>query len=77
MQERAWSLYIFFYNHNYQGGTGKFIYMASLLDVKQLLLNMNDRKATQVPHTTRFTASLIAIYILFKLLSHSFHYSYS
>ena len=55
MQEEAWLLYIFFYNHNYQGGTGKFIYKALILDNKQLLSNMIDYKATQVPYTTRIT----------------------
>ena len=53
MQERAKLLYIFFHNHNYQGGSGKFIYKASILDNKQLLSNIIDHKATQVPHTTR------------------------
>ena len=48
-----WSLYIFFHNHNYQEGTGKFIYKASILGNKQLLSNMIDHKATQVPYTTR------------------------
>ena len=37
----AWSLYIFFHNHNYLGGTGKFIYKASILDNKQLLSNID------------------------------------
>ena len=53
MQHRAWSLYIFFHNHNYQGGTGEFIYKASILDNIQLLSNMIDFEATQVPHITR------------------------
>ena len=53
MEEGAWSLYIFFHNHSYQGGTGKFIYKASILDSKQLLSNMIDHKATQVPYTIR------------------------
>ena len=46
MQEGAWSMYIFFHNHSYQGDTGKFIYKASMLDNKQLLSNMIDYKAT-------------------------------
>ena len=36
-----------------QEGTGEFMYRASILGIKQLLSNMIDRKATQVPHTTR------------------------
>ena len=36
-----------------QGGTGKFIYKASILNNKQLLSNMIDCKVTQVPYTTR------------------------
>ena len=36
-----------------QGGTGEFMYKASILGIKQLLSNMIDREATQVPHTTR------------------------
>ena len=63
MQEGAWSLYIFFHNHKYQGGTGNFIYKASILDNKQLLLNMVDYKATQVPYTTKI-AFLADSYIL-------------
>ena len=47
------SLYIFFHNHNYQGGTGKFIYKALTLDNKKLPSNMIEHEATQVPHTTR------------------------
>ena len=49
-------MYIFFHNHNYQGGTvyiGKFIYKALILDNKQLLSNMKDHETTQVPYTTR------------------------
>ena len=53
MQEGAWSLYIFFHNHNYQGGTGKFTNKASILDNKQLFSNIIDCKATQVLCTTR------------------------
>ena len=52
-QEGEWSLYIFFHNHNYQGGIGKFIYRALMLDNKQLLSNLIDCEATQVPYTTR------------------------
>ena len=44
----AWSLYIFFQNNNKQEGTGKFIYNPSILDNKQLLSNIINRKATQV-----------------------------
>ena len=36
-----------------QGGTGEFMYKASILSIKQLLSNMIDCEATQVPHTTR------------------------
>ena len=53
MQEGEWLLYTFLHGHNYQGGTGKFIYRALILDNKQLLSNMIDHEATQVPHTTR------------------------
>ena len=53
MQEGAWLLYIFFHNHNYQEGAGKFIYQASILDNKQLLSNMTDCEATQVPYTNK------------------------
>ena len=45
-QEGASFLCIFFCNHNYQGGTGEFIYKASILGSKQLLSNMLDHKAT-------------------------------
>ena len=62
MQEGAWSLNIFSHNHNYQGGTGKFIYKALTLDNKQLLLNTRDRKAKQVPYNTRI-AFLVDSYI--------------
>ena len=48
MQEGAWSLYIFFQSHKYQGSTGKFIYKASILRDKQLLSNMIDCKPTKV-----------------------------
>ena len=51
MQKGALSLYVFFHNHNYQGGTGKFIYNTLILYNKQLLSNMIDRKAIQ-PYTT-------------------------
>ena len=53
MQEGAWSLYIFFHSHNYQGGTGKLIYKTLILDHKRLLSYMVDHKATQVLYTTR------------------------
>ena len=46
MQEGVWLLYIFFCNHNYQGGTGEFIYKALILGNKQLLSNMIDHEAT-------------------------------
>ena len=52
MQERAWSLYIF-PQSQLSGSTGKFIYKALILGFKQLLSNMIDRKATQVPYITR------------------------
>ena len=45
MQEGARLLYIFFRNHNYQGGADKFIYKASIIDIKQLLSNMIDCEA--------------------------------
>ena len=57
-----WSLYIFFHIHNYQGGTGKLIYKASVLNNRQFLSNMINFKATQVQHTTRI-ALLADIYI--------------
>ena len=37
---------IFFYNHHYLGGTGKFIYKALILDNKQLPSSMIGYKAT-------------------------------
>ena len=49
----TWRGLVAVHNHNYQGGTGKFIYKTSILDNKQLLSNMMDHEATQVPHTTR------------------------
>ena len=58
----AWLLYVFFHNHNYQGGTRKFIYKVLVLDNKQLLSNMIDCEATKVSHTTR-TAFLADSYI--------------
>ena len=45
MQEGTWLLCIFFCNHNYQGGTGEYIYKALIIGNKQLLLNMIDCKA--------------------------------
>ena len=39
-QEGAWLLYIFFQNHNYNEGTGKFIHKASILDSKWLFSNI-------------------------------------
>ena len=41
---------VFFCNHNYQGGTSEFIYKASILGNKQLLWNMVDCEAMQVPY---------------------------
>ena len=70
-------LYIFFHNHNYQGYIGKFIYKASILDNKQLLLNMIDREAAQVTYTTRnafltdsyiFCSNFLAILCIIVLL---------
>ena len=46
-------MYIFFHSHIHQGGTGKFIYKASIIDNKQLLSNIIDHKATQVPYMIR------------------------
>ena len=46
MQEGVWLLCIFFCNHNYQEGTGKFIYKVLILGNKQLLSNMIAREAT-------------------------------
>ena len=75
----TWSLDIFFHNYNYQGGTGKFIYKASILDNKQLLSNMIDQEATQVPDTTRidfladsyiFCSSLPAILCIIAIASY-------
>ena len=68
----------FFCNHNYQGGTGEFIYKASILGNKQLLSNMIDCEATQVPHTTKI-AFLADSYILCSNYPamHSLHYSHS
>ena len=54
-EEGAWSLHNFFHNYNYEGITGNFIYKALILDNKQLLSNMIDCKATQVPYTTRIS----------------------
>ena len=71
MQEGAWSLYIFFQNHNNQEGTSKLIYKASILHNKQLLSNMIEHKATQVPSTTRTTFLADSYIILLKLPSHS------
>ena len=50
MQEGVWLLYIFFHNHNYQVN---FIYMASILENKQVLSNMIDYETTQVSYITR------------------------
>ena len=52
-QGGAWLLSIFFCNRNFQGGTGEFIYKASILGNKQLLTNMIDCEATSLPYTTR------------------------
>ena len=45
MQEGAWPLFIFFCSNIFQGGTGEFIYKASILGDKQLLSNMIDCEA--------------------------------
>ena len=58
-----------------QGGTGEFMYKASILGNKLLLSNMMDREATQsakhhlncLPHRW--------LYILLKLHGHSLHYT--
>ena len=71
MQEGAWSLYIFFYDHNYQEDTGKFIYKASILDNKQLLSNMTHHKAPQVPYTSIITF-LTDSYVYFSQTSQPF-----
>ena len=64
------TVYGFFDDHNYKGGSGKFICKALLLeDNKQLLLNMIDRECT-----TRI-AFLADGYILLKLPNHSLHSS--
>ena len=68
---------IFFRNHNYQGGIGKFIYEASILDNKQPLSYLIDHKATQVPHTTSIAfLTDNYVYILLKLPNHSLQYCY-
>ena len=59
-------LYIFFHNHNYQGGAGKFISKALILDNKQLISNMIDCEATQVPLSPELLSSQIATYILYS-----------
>ena len=58
-------LYIFFHNHNYKGGAGKFISKALILNNKQLISNMIDCEATQVLYTTRI-AFLSDSYILYS-----------
>ena len=58
-------LCIFFCNHNYQEGTGGFIYKALILGNKQLLSNMIDHKTMQVPFTTRI-AFLADTYIFYS-----------
>ena len=83
MQEGgAWSLYIIFHDHNYQGDIGKFIYKALIVENKQLLSNMIECEATQVPYTTSIAFLTDCLphrlpYILLKLPSHSLHYCYS
>ena len=47
-----------------QGGTGELMYKASILGNKQLLSNMIDQEATQVPYTTRI-AFLTDSYIFY------------
>ena len=44
MQEGVWSLYISFQSHNTQAGTDKFVYKASILDEKQLLLKWDQSR---------------------------------
>ena len=48
MQEGAWLLYIFFHIHNFIREV-----QVLILDNKQLVSNMIDREATQIPYTTR------------------------
>ena len=64
-QEGVWLLYIFFYNHNYQGGTGNFTYGALILAGQQKALVKYDRLIVQ-PHKCRVPPKLpylrIAIY---------------
>ena len=65
MQEGVWLLYIFFQNHNYQGGTGNFTYKALILTGQQKALVKYDSLIVQphkccVPPT--LPSSQIAIY---------------
>ena len=65
MQEGAWSLYIFFQNHNYQGGTGNFTYKASILAGQQKALLKYDSQIIKPYkcHVPReLPSSQIAIY---------------
>ena len=65
MQEGMWSLYIFIHSHNYQGG--KSSYKALMLDIKQVLSNMLNHEATQVPHAT--TNAFLTLQLLHILIS--------
>ena len=76
-RRRSMVAVILFHNHNYQGSTGKFIYRASILDNKQLLSNIVDCKATQVPYTTRIAFLADSYIISSNFPAILLHYCYS
>ena len=77
MQEGAWLLYIFLQNHNYQGGTGKYIYKGFANRQQRTFLKHDvDRKATQVQCTIRI-AFFADSYIFCTNYPAIFYYSYS
>ena len=70
-QEKVWWLYIFFHNHNYLGGTGKFIYKALILDMRQFLSSITDCEATQIPQLVCVSAFSLTIATNILFLSES------
>ena len=91
-QEGVWSLYIFFQNHNYQGGTSNFTYKASIYSKRlcttgitfladsqlYILLKPPSQLHSQLAilYHQNYLLRNSQLYILLKLLNDSFHYSY-
>ena len=75
-QKWAWLLCILFCNHNYQGGTGEFIYKA---DIRQQTVPLkHDRQQSHISAVHHQNClPCRQLYILLSLPSLYLHYSYS